>query len=145
MYRVRDLMTKEIVTVNADNTVRDASKVMAEKSGGYAIVLRTGKPVGMVTERDLVWKVMAKGINPSKIKISEIMATPLITIDPDADLGMATEIMKRHQIRTLPVVRYDTLYGIITAIDIINNFDEYVKKAIIEATWHRIFRRMCWP
>ena len=129
-YRVKDLMTKEIVTLNADNTVGDASKVMAEKGSGYAIVLRAGKPVGIVTERDLVWKVMAKEINPSKIKILEV--DPLTTIDPDADLGMAVEIMKKHQIRRLPVVRDYILYGVITAIDIINNFNKVVEKAIIK-------------
>ena len=127
------------MTLNADNAVGDASKVMAEKGSGYAIVLRAGKPVGIVTERDLVWKVMAKEINPSKIKISEVMTTPLTTIDPDADLGMAVEIMKKHQIRRLPVVRDYILYGVITAIDIINNFNKVVEKAII-----KVVRGMYW-
>lgn len=137
VYRVKDVMTKEIVTVNVDDTVSIASKVMAEKQGGYAVVLKAGKPVGIVTERDLVWKIIAKELDPSKIRVGEIMASPLITIDPDADLESAAEIMEKNRIRRLPVTRGDVLYGVITARDIVQHFNEYVKRAVLDVVRFR--------
>lgn len=131
-YKVKDLMSKEIVTVDVGDTVYVASKVMAEKQRGYAIVLKTGKPAGMVTERDLVWKVVAKEIDPSKVRVEEIMASPLITIDPDADLSTAAEIMEKNRIRRLPVTRGDILYGVVSARDIVGHFNEYVKRAVLD-------------
>jgi CBS domain-containing protein len=132
VYRVKDLMTKDIVGVSVDDTVAGASKVMVEKQRGYALVLKEGRPVGIVTERDLVWKVVAKEMEPSKVKVGEIMASPLITVDPDADLGTAAEIMEKSHIRRLPVLRGDILYGVITSRDIVRYFNEYVKRAVLD-------------
>jgi len=137
VYRVKDVMTKEIVTVNVDDTVSIASKVMAEKQGGYAVVLKAGKPVGIVTERDLVWKIVAKEIDPSKVKVEEIMASPLITIDPDSDLEAAAEMMEKNRVRRLPVTRGEILYGVISARDIIHHFNEYVKRAVLDVVRFR--------
>jgi len=132
VYRVKDLMTKDIVDVSVDDTVAGASKVMAEKQRGYALVLKEGRPVGIVTERDLVWKVVAKEMDPSKVKVGEIMASPLITVDPDADLSTAAEIMEKSKIRRLPVARGDILYGVVTTRDIVQHFNEYVKRAVLD-------------
>jgi len=131
-YKVKDLMTKDIVKVTVDDTVFGASKVMAEKQRGYALVLKEGRPVGIVTERDLVWKVVAKEMDPSKVKVGEIMASPLITVDPDADLSIAAEIMEKSHIRRLPVARGDILYGVVTTRDIVQHFNEYVKRAVLD-------------
>lgn len=131
-YKVKDLMTRDIVKVSVDDTVFGASKVMAEKQRGYALVLKEGKPTGIVTERDLVWKVMAKEVDPSRARVGEIMASPLITVDPDADLSTAAEIMEKSRIRRLPVARGDILYGVITSHDIIQYFNEYVKRAVLD-------------
>ena len=133
-YLIKDMMTKEVVTVDSEDTIEEASKVMAEKRRGYAVVLRAGRPVGMVTERDFVWKLIAKGKSPSKVKVSEVMSSPIIAVDPDADLSTAVEIMEKHQIRRLPVIKDGIIYGIITTRDIVNHFNEYVKKAMIEVT-----------
>lgn len=125
-------MTKDIVTVNSESTIEEASKVMAEKRRGYAVVLRAGRPVGMVTERDFVWKVMAEGRSPSEVKVLEVMSAPLIAVDPDADLSVAAEMMDKHKIRRLPVIRDEIIYGIITTRDIVNHFNQYVKKVMID-------------
>lgn len=72
------------------------------------------------------WKVTGKGLDPKNVKIDEIMSIPLITIDPDADLTEAAKIMKKHKIRRLAVVREGTLQGILTALDIARNLENYV-------------------
>lgn len=133
-YIIKNVMTKEVVTVDSENTIEEASRVMAEKRRGYAVVLGAGKPVGMVTERDFVWKVIADGKSPSKVKVSEVMSAPLIAVDPDADLSAAVEMMEKHQIRRLPVIKDEIMYGIITSRDIVNHFNQYVKKAVMDIT-----------
>ncbi|UCH37375.1 MAG: CBS domain-containing protein [Candidatus Bathyarchaeota archaeon] len=129
-YAVKGYMESEVHTIVSTETVTAAAKVMAEKPGGYLLVLKEGKPIGIVTERDLVNKVLAEEVDPSTIKVSQIMATPLVTIDPDEDLLKASELMREHTVKKLPVVRNGIVYGIITAEDIANKCGTYVDKTI---------------
>jgi CBS domain-containing protein len=129
-YAVKGYMESEVHTIVSTETVTAAAKVMAEKPGGYLLVLEEGKPIGIVTERDLVNKVLAEEVDPSTIKVSQVMATPLVTIDPDEDLLKASELMREHTVKKLPVVRNGIVYGIITAEDIANKCGTYVDKTI---------------
>ncbi|MFH0748340.1 MAG: CBS domain-containing protein [Candidatus Bathyarchaeota archaeon] len=129
-YAVKGYMDKTVNTIVKDSTILDTAKSMAEKEDGYLIVLEEGKPVGIVTERDLVNKILAKGVDPTTTKIADIMSKPLITIDPDEDLLKASETMREHKIRKLPVVRNGIIYGIITATNIANHCGMYVDKTV---------------
>ena len=124
-YRIRNYMREDIVTADVGTSVFEASRIMLEKDIGYLIVLDKRKPVGIVTVRDLVMEVMAKARDPLKMKISEIMSSPLVTIDPDSDVQEAVETMVKHGIRTLAVVRDGTLYGTFGARDLARHFNEY--------------------
>jgi len=128
--KVVDAMRKDIVTVDEGVSVAEASMNMREKNEGCAIILRQGTPIGIVTERDVTWKIAGNGLDPKSVKVSEIMSTPLITIDPDADLVEAAKMMEQHKIRRLAVVRKGTLCGVITAIDIARNLEGYVESEI---------------
>jgi len=132
VYLVKDFMKKEVTTVDGDTSVAEASKTIAENPRGYLLVLQKGQSAGIITVIDLVRKVVAKGLNPIHVKVSEVMSTPLVTIDPDEKLSAATEIMRKNSVRKLPVVRNGFFYGIITARDILEHFTEYVDKAIRE-------------
>ncbi len=121
-------MTKSIVTVEEDASVAEASLSMYNKRQGCAIVLRQGKPFGIVTDRDVTWKVAGKGLDPKNVKVAEIMSTPLITIDADADLSEAAKMMKKHKIWRLAVIKEDTLQGVLTAADIVNSLENYVDR-----------------
>jgi len=125
--RVVDAMRKDIVTVDEDVSVAEASMNMREKGEGCAIILRRGSPIGIITERDVTWKVAGDGLDPKKVKVSEIMSTPLITIDPDADLVEAAKMMDQNKIRRLAVSRKGILYGVLTAIDIARHLEGYVE------------------
>ena len=131
-YLVKDFMIKEVNTVGHDETVLDVSKIMATDQSykGYAVVLKRGKPVGIVTERDLVNKVMAKNLDPAAISVNQIMSTPLKTIDLEDDLLKASKVMQEHGIRKLVVKRDDILYGILTATNIAQNCSDYVDKSV---------------
>ncbi|MGB9729619.1 MAG: cyclic nucleotide-binding/CBS domain-containing protein [Thermoprotei archaeon] len=136
--RVKDLMRKDVVTVNADDNIISVAKTMKNKSVGYAIVLKDGKPIGIVTERDITWKIVAENLNPQQVAVSTIASYPIIFVDPDSDLSLAADLMERHNIRRLPVIKDNTLYGIITATDIVKHFNQYVKKAILEVIHYTI-------
>jgi CBS domain-containing protein len=128
--KVVDAMRKEIVTVDEGASVAEASEMMREKGEGGAIILRKGAPVGMMTERDVTYKVAANGLDATSVKVAEIMETPLITIDPDADLVEAAKIMDEHRIRRLAVVRKGVVYGVLRAIDIARNLERHADSEI---------------
>jgi CBS domain-containing protein len=123
-------MRTSVVTVEEGVSVTEASLGMYKKGEGCAIVLRQGKPFGIVTERDVTWKVAARGLDPKNVRVAEVMSTPLITIDPNADLTEAAKIMKKQKIRRLAVVKDGTLQGILTANDVAGNLETYMDKEI---------------
>lgn len=126
--RVAEAMRTNIVSVEEGASVAEASLSMYKKEQGCAIVTRQGQPFGIVTERDVTWKVAGKGLDPKNVKVADIMSTPLITIDPDADLTEAAKIMKKRKIMRLGVVREGTLHGILTAADIGRNLESYMDR-----------------
>jgi CBS domain-containing protein len=127
-YPVKSYMSRDIATVGVNDSAVAASKLMMEKGVDYLIVLEKGQPTGIVTNQNLVLKIMAKERDPSQVKVSEIMSQPLITIDPDATVEEAVETMVQHGIRRLPVVREDIIYGMFTTRDLAKHFNEYERK-----------------
>jgi len=131
-------MRRNIVTVNEDVSVAEASLSMRKKGEGCAIILRQGKPFGIMTERDVTWNVAGEGLDPKNVKVLEVMSTPLVTIGPDADLLEAAKVMKEHKIRRLAVVRESVLYGVLTAADVSRNLERYLddeRRNILRYLW----------
>ena len=122
MTSVKDYMRKNISTISTVRRAAEVSKTMSTDKVGYIIALEKGRPVGIVTERDLVLKILAKDKNPNEIKISECMSSPLVSIDPDKSIEEAVETMKKHGFRRLPVVKNNIIYGIFTARDLVETF-----------------------
>jgi len=116
MSKVKDIMTTTVITIESNKTVTEAAALMAEKDVGNLIVMENNTPIGIVTERDFVRRVLATE-KSRKSKISEIMSTPLRVIDPDAPLKEAARRMVRKRIRRLPVIKDNKLVGIVTATD----------------------------
>jgi CBS domain-containing protein len=116
MPKVKDLMTKTVIIIEADKTVIEAAALMSQNDVGNLIVMDDNTPRGIVTERDLVRRVLAKGKSPNT-RISEVMTTPLRVIDPDAPLKEAARRMVGKGIRRLAVIKDNKLVGIITAVD----------------------------
>jgi CBS domain-containing protein len=137
--KVVDAMRKEMISVDEGVSVAEASARISEKGEGCAIVLSKGSPVGMMTERDVTYKVAAKGLNAKKIKVAEIMSTPLVEIAPDADLIEAAKLMEKHKVRRLAVVKKGILYGLISAIDISRNLEGYVDAEVRKIMRHAFF------
>ena len=133
-YLVKDYMTKEINTTNGNTTITEVANVMAadENAEGYVIVLEKGKPVGIVTERDIVNKIVAQNMDPTKTNVSDIMSTPLITIDPDENLLTTSQLMQKNNVRKVVVIKNGIIYGVITAKDISLRFESYVDRTVRE-------------
>ncbi|WP_457550020.1 CBS domain-containing protein [Archaeoglobus sp.] len=118
---VKEIMTREVCTVDKNATLLEASKRMMEFGVGSVVVIEDGRPIGIVTEKDILYKVVSKNKLPSKVKIGEIMSKPLITIKPTTSLREATDIMRKMKIRRLPVVDDNgNLVGIVTDNDILS-------------------------
>ncbi len=116
MPKVKDLMTKEPVTIDASKTVIEAAVLMSQNNVGDLVIMENNMPVGIVTERDLVRRVLAVG-KPTDTRLLEVMSTPLRMIDPEAPIKEAARRMISKGIRRLVVIKDNKLVGIITATD----------------------------
>jgi CBS domain-containing protein len=135
MPKVKDFMKKGVLTIDSDRTVVEAAEQMKWKEVGDIIVVGLGMPQGIVTERDFVRRVIAQR-KSLDTKISDVMTTPLITIEPDASLNEAARKMIEHRIRRLPVVEKNQLVGIITVSDFAKHVGKRtLSESIVEAIW----------
>jgi CBS domain-containing protein len=116
---VRDVMTRTVVTATPDMNAAQAGKKMVENRVGSVIIVKDGRPVGIVTESDMVAKVIFKNVKPSSIKLEQLMSKPLITTRSSDDVHEAVLMMAQKKIRRLPVIDGDELVGIITDADVI--------------------------
>jgi CBS domain-containing protein len=122
---VKDYMKKDFASISSEASALEASKTMVKENMGYIIVLEKGKPVGIMTEKDLIKKVMAADKDPKKVEASQVMSSPLVTVDPDDDVSKAIEVMKKHAFRRLPVVKSGIIYGVFTAKELVDHFEEF--------------------
>jgi CBS domain-containing protein len=120
---VDDIMSKDVVTIPPEASMAEASRVMGANRIGSLIVEVEGKPEGIVTERDLLSKVLAKGQDPEKVRVQDVMSSPLITIEPTATIKAAAQTMISQKGR-LAVFQQGELIGIITAADLIKSLPE---------------------
>jgi CBS domain-containing protein len=112
--RVKDLMEKNVITVDSTTTVADVIKVMLQSNVWSVVVVKRGLPEGVVTERDLIRRCVAKGLVPDRLPIEKIMTSPLITIGPDATIREAMSLMVEKEIRRLFVVDDGKIVGRVT-------------------------------
>lgn len=128
-----------MISVDENVTVTEASIMISEKGEGCTIVLSKGRPVGMMTEQDVTYKVAAKGLNAKDVKVGDVMSTPLIEVDPDADLVEASKLMDKHKVRRLAVVKKGILYGVITALEIARNLEGCLDNEVRKIMRHAFF------
>jgi len=115
---VEEVMTKNVISIDSSLTVKDAAIMMTDAKVGCLVVTKDNAPVGMLTERDLVRRVISID-KPSSTPVSEIMSTPLIIAKPDYNLWELAQTMKTKKIHKIPVEKDNRLVGIITATDIV--------------------------
>ncbi|SHI60721.1 CBS domain-containing protein [Lutispora thermophila] len=115
--KIRDLMTTDVRAVPPDATIKDAANIMNTVDVGAVPVVDNNKLVGIVTDRDIVVRSVAKGQDPNQ-KICDVMTKDIKAISPDTEVHEAADIMAKRQIRRLPVVDNGNLVGIVSIGDL---------------------------
>jgi CBS domain-containing protein len=128
--KVADIMSREVATTSPEIPMADAAKRMGERHIGSLIVLQYGTPIGIVTERDLLSKVLAGGLAIETTRVGEIMSYPLIKICPDVDIREAARTMIRRKGR-LAVFQCGDITGVITASDLIREMPEAPETSLV--------------
>jgi len=116
---VGDAMTSDPITCKKELSIKQAVALMLSENIGSLLIVKDKKLVGIFTEKDILKKIIAAGMDPEKTKLENVMVRDIFTIGPDADLSEAAELMVRKDIRRLPVVEEEKLVGILTEKDLI--------------------------
>jgi CBS domain-containing protein len=130
---VRDLMTANPRSIEADQPVAEAARIMRDEDAGLVPVVEGDRLVGTVTDRDIAIRVVAEGKDPQSTTVREVASTDLVTIDPQQELAEALRLMAQHQVRRLPVVEEDgRLVGIVAQADVARHADEQSVGEVVE-------------
>ncbi|HSX64967.1 MAG TPA: CBS domain-containing protein [Pseudoxanthomonas sp.] len=116
---VRTIMTERPVTATRTTLLKDVARMMRDHDVGEIPIVEDGKPVGVVTDRDIVVRMVANGQDPTQMRAEDCMTSPAVTLAVDSDLKECAEIMARERIRRVPVVdEQGRLCGIIALADL---------------------------
>ena len=121
---VRQIM-RTIVSVDSKTKAKEAARLMAERHIGSLIANRDGLPFGIVTERDLMEKIVAQGADPGKVAVGEIMTVPLATIDASSTVIDAARKMNEKRVKRLIVTEQDQIIGIISQTDVVQHLADF--------------------
>jgi CBS domain-containing protein len=130
---VKDLMTPNPTTVEPEMPVSEAAKRMAREDVGPIPVVEDGRLVGIVTDRDLVVRVLADERDPASTTVREAASGGLVTVSPDDDLVKTLDLLAKHRVRRLPVVDGDRLVGIVAQADVAREFGSARVGDVVEA------------
>jgi CBS domain-containing protein len=115
--KVEDVMVREVITIDENSTIKEAAEVMNRFEIGCLIAIRKGKAIGIITERDLLKRVVAEAKNANKTKVKDVMSSPLVIVEPSTDLEEAVRLMFQMKIKKLPVVEEKRLVGLVSLTD----------------------------
>ena len=118
MGQIRDIMEKNVITIEKDKTAQDAAKIIAEKDISFLVVMNDGLPVGVLSESDFVRKIAVEGRKSSDVIISDIMSYKFRSVAPTTTIEDAIQKMLNNNIRRLLIIENDKLVGVITQTDL---------------------------
>jgi CBS domain-containing protein len=118
MPQVRDLMVSSVVTIEPATSIVEAAPLMIQAEKGPLPVVEGDSPVAMVTDRDIIARVVAEGRDPNSVRVEDIATHELVTIGPDQDVEEARQLMDQHELDRILVLEGDRLVGIISEADI---------------------------
>jgi CBS domain-containing protein len=130
---VREAMTSNPCSIDADKSVAYAAKMMRDEDVGLAPIVEGDRLVGVLTDRDIAVRVVAEGRDSEQTKVTEVASHDVVTLDPQQDLDEALRLMARHQVRRLPVVEEDgRLVGVVAQADVAKEADERQTGEVVE-------------
>ncbi len=130
---VREIMAESPVTLPPDTTAADAARRMRDDDIGDVIVADADNVLGIVTDRDLVLRVLADGRDPQRTLLAEIFSGELVSVEPDASIDDAARLMRENAVRRLPVLENGKLVGVVSIGDLAMEKDERSALADISA------------
>jgi CBS domain-containing protein len=121
---IKDSMTANPCSIDADKSVAYAAKMMKEEDVGLAPIVEGDRLIGTLTDRDIATRVVAEGRDPEATTAREVASKDVVTVDPQQDLDEALRLMSQHQVRRLPVVEEDgRLVGVVAQADVARDAD----------------------
>ena len=135
MAKVRDIMQKNVITIESVKKAHDAAIILKEKEISFLVVVKEGKPIGIVSERDIVRKIVADNNDAQTTQLEIIMSKNFKWVEPNASIESAVQKMLNNNIRRLVVLENENLAGVITQTDL----TEFLRsKILINATVENI-------
>lgn len=128
LKKIKDIMTKNVIKADKESSIYDIAKLMEKNGIGCIIITDKDAPIGIITERDIITRCLAKELNPRETKAKDIMSSPLVNIEPDVEMLEAAKVMVSRMIRRLPVVENKKLVGIVTTYDMIKEVSKGKRK-----------------
>jgi len=119
--KLENLMVRDVVTVEAKTTVREAVELMNKLEIGCLVVVDGETPTGIVTERDMLKRVLVETRNPMLTEVSEVMTKPLVSAKPEMNIGDTLKLMFELKIKKLPVIENGHLVGLVTLTDLVRS------------------------
>jgi CBS domain-containing protein len=118
MLKVEDVMTKEVITIDEGANVKEAAEIMDKNEISCLVALRKGRAIGIITERDLLKRIIVEAKNPEKTQVKVVMSSPLEVVAVGTDLETALRLMLLKKIKKLPVVDKKSILGLVSLTDI---------------------------
>jgi len=119
--QVKDVMVTNLITIDASASVKNAAELMDKHDIGCLIIINYGNPVGIVTERDMMRRILLHKRDADKTEVGNIMSAPLITAQPQTDIRDAVRLMNERRIKKLPIMDAGQLVGLVSLTDIMRS------------------------
>ena len=132
METVRDIINKKLLNFDENTSVDKVAKALGRYDVGCAIITRNKKPVGIITERDMVRRVIARNLDSKKLKAKQIMTSPVESLNHNTNIYYAGKVMREKGYQRYPVVSDGKIIGVITQSDIIDYFTQQRKKFVLK-------------
>jgi CBS domain-containing protein len=132
MTRVADVMTPGVETTTSSETLRDAARTMRKGDFGAMPVVDDGRLVGMLTDRDIVVRAVAEGLDPMSARVGDVASPSPVAVAPDQDLDEAMELMAEYRVRRLPVVDGERLVGVVSQADVALEANEKKTGSVVQ-------------
>jgi len=132
MTRVADVMTPGVETTTSSETLRDAARTMRMGDFGAMPVVDDGRLVGMLTDRDIVVRAVAEGLDPMSARVGDVASPSPVAVAPDQDLDEAMELMAEYRVRRLPVVDGERLVGVVSQADVALEANEKKTGSVVQ-------------
>ncbi len=116
-----NIVRRDLIKIDEDRSVYDATRMIVENNRGSVVVTRINESIGILTERDIMTKVVAKSLDPKSIKVKAVMTSPPVTIDKDRPLREAIDVMNKKKVRRMLVTENGKIIGIFTLRDIVRH------------------------